>query len=83
MAFIRIRKDALSKPIFETSEASVVEFFDRNGSMNALLARQFTDDMWVLVTKLDPDWEATLVRLGYINVKASPAEFIASIRGKS
>jgi len=80
MSFIRIRKDALSEPIFETKEASVVEFYDRNGNMNALLARQFSDDMWALVTKLDPDWEATLIRLGYINVKTSPEQFMALIR---
>ncbi len=80
MAFIRIRKDALSKPIFETKDASVIEFYDRNGSMNALLVRQLSDDMWALVTKVDSDWEAALIRYGYINVTASPSEFLASIK---
>lgn len=80
MAFIRIRKDALSKPIFETNDASVIEFYDSRGTMNALLVRQLSDDMWALTTKVDPDWEAALVRFGYINVKASPAEFLASLK---
>jgi len=80
MATIRIRKDALSKPLYETNEASVVEFFDRNNSMNALLCRQFSDDTWALVTKVDPDWHECLIRMGYINVKASPAQFLATIK---
>ena len=75
MSSIVVRKDALSKPLLQTNEASVVEFYN-NGEMNALLVRQFSDGMWALVTKVDPDWEATLIRMGYINIKSTPSEFL-------
>jgi len=81
MSFIRIRKDALSKPLLETSNASLIEFYDNNGNMNALLTRQFADGMWGLVTELDSDWDATLIRLGYINISAKPGQFISNIKG--
>lgn len=79
MSSIVIRKDALSKPLLRTNEASVIEFYS-NGEMNALLVKQFSDGMWALVTKLDPDWEATLIRMGYISIKATPAEFLAKTK---
>lgn len=75
MSSIVVRKDALSKPLLQTNEASVVEFYN-NGEMNALLVKQFSDGMWALVTKVDPDWEATLIRMGYINIKSTPSEFL-------
>jgi hypothetical protein len=58
-------------PLLETHEATVIEFYDKFGDMNALLFRQFSDDMWALVTKLDEDWPAALVRLGYLQPPGS------------
>lgn len=61
------------RQLLETHEASVIEFRDRFGDLNAVVFRQFNDDMWCLITKQDPDWDAILVRLGYLDSNVSAA----------
>jgi hypothetical protein len=56
----------LQPPLLVTEDAKLIEFRDGFGELNALLIRVFTDEMWMLVTKNDPDWEATLVREGLL-----------------
>lgn len=55
----------VEKVLLDTHEATVIEFRDRFNDLNAIITRHFSDDMWIFVTKNDPDWEAHLVRLGY------------------
>jgi hypothetical protein len=57
--------NVLQPPLLDTTEASIIEFRDRFGALNALFCRVLSDDMWGLVTKNDPDWDATLIRYGY------------------
>lgn len=55
------------KPVFVTNKATVVEIRDKFGDLMALFFQQFADDIWVFTTKADEDWEANLIRLGYLN----------------
>ena len=64
---VRVLAGVARPPLLETCEASIVEFRDRFGDLIAIFHRHFNDDMWVFVTCKDPDWEPTLVRLGYMN----------------
>lgn len=59
----------LKPPLFETEDAHIIEFYDSFGDLNALFCRILSDDCWGLVTKSDGDWQATLVRYGYLDVK--------------
>jgi hypothetical protein len=61
---VRVIQD-LSKVLLDTCDASTIEFRDRYGNLNAIVTRHFTEDMWIFVSRADPDWEAHLVRLGY------------------
>lgn len=63
--------------LLNTDKATVIEFRDRFGDLMALICRHFTDDMWIFVTKDDPDWDAHLVRLGYINAGITMRQLIA------
>ena len=66
----------LQPPLLETENARTIEFHDSFGELNALMFRVLSDEMWALVTKNDPDWQATLLRFGYIDVKRPVAELI-------
>lgn len=80
---IIVRKNIISKPLLMSNDANLIEFYDPQGSLMSLLFRQFSDNMWMLVTKEDPDWETTLIRMGYRGVKQSPAEFIQAVKQNS
>ena len=82
MSFLRAYESILKPPLFESTKANLLEFYDDNGKLIALLFKQFNNDLYMLVTKADPDWHATLVRLGYVNVKLSPQEFLKSLNSK-
>jgi hypothetical protein len=56
-------------PLFETTDANIIEFRDGFDDLCALFFKVINDDLWGFVTKNDPDWEAVLVRYGYLNVK--------------
>jgi len=68
----------LQPPLLVSEEATIIEFRDSFDDLVALMVRVFTDDMWGLVTKGDPDWHATLVRYGYLDVKKPPDQIIRS-----
>ena len=67
------------RPAFITEKATALEFYDRFGDLMAIFCRHFSDDMWVFVTKADPDWEDHLVRLGYIAPNMSASELVRAI----
>ena len=68
----------LQPPMLDTTDARTIEFHDPFGELVALMVRVLSDDMWGLVTKNDPDWQATLVRYGYLNVDKPIDEIIRS-----
>ena len=68
--------NVLSPPLLETDEASIIEFRDSFGDLQALMIRIFTEDLWGLVTKNDFDWEATLVRYCFLNVSKPVKDLI-------
>ena len=76
---IRIVGSVLKPPICETSEATVVEFYDGFGDLMAVVCRMFSDDTWGLVTKADPDWETTLIRLGYVQPSTTTRELVKKL----
>jgi len=80
MSFVRICESILKAPLLESNKVNFIEFYDNDAKLSALLYKHFNKDTWVLVTKGDPDWPATLIRLGYVNVKISPNEFLNQIK---
>ncbi|MFC1453545.1 hypothetical protein ACFLQL_00005 [Verrucomicrobiota bacterium] len=80
MSYIRICETVLNTPLLETNKANFIEFFGDDGKLNALLYKHFNNDTWVLVTKSDPDWATTLIRLGYVTVDTTPREFLNNIK---
>lgn len=64
---IRVIRSIFEPPLLDTTEASVVEFIDEQGNMEAVLSRVLDNNFWCLSTKKDADWQQTLMRHGYIN----------------
>lgn len=65
---IRVLANVLRPPLLETDQANIVEFRDAFGDLNAIYSRLHANsDLWVFVTKDDPDWESNLIRLGYMD----------------
>lgn len=62
---IRVIRSIFEPPLLETNEASCIEFYDEDGSMEALLSRVLDDNFWCLSTKKDADWPQTMMRHGY------------------
>ena len=63
---IRVLASVLKPPLLETDKANIVEFRDAYGDLNAIYSR-VSADMWMFVTRNDPDWESNLIRLGYMD----------------
>ena len=61
---------------YASNKATVVEIRDGFGDLMALFCRHFNDDMWIFVTKGDPDWESHLVRLGYLQAGITTEELL-------
>jgi len=74
---VRVLK-GIEKVLLDTHEATVIEFRDVFNDLNAIITRHFSDDMWIFVTKQDPDWEAHLVRLGYMPSPLRTADIIST-----
>jgi len=53
-------------PILDTDEARIMEFYDCNGDLVALMGKIFSDDFWAFSTKNDNDWNEALLRAGYL-----------------
>jgi hypothetical protein len=64
----------MAPPLLETNGAHLIEFRDGFGELNALMVRIFSDEMWGLVTRNDPDWKSMLVRYGYLTDMSKPIE---------
>jgi hypothetical protein len=67
--------------LLDTHEATVIEFRDQFGDLNAVISRHFNDDMWIFTTKADDDWHAHLVRLGYSLADMSVNQLVHNLRG--
>jgi len=76
---VRVLK-GVERTLLDTHEATTIEFRDRFNDLNAIITRHFSDDLWIFVTKNDPDWEAHLVRLGYMPTALRAAD-LAKRRG--
>jgi len=63
-------------PLLETTDAHIVEFYDGNNELMALLVRVLSTNAWGLVTKNDPDWNETKIRYGYVNVSKPLSEVL-------
>lgn len=62
--------NVLDKPLLETSQAKVVEFYGSDGQLNALLIKGIlSPDLWMFANKLDEDWQQVLIRFGYADIK--------------
>ena len=68
----------LKPPLFETEDASIIEFHDKYGDLMALFCKVLAGDVWGLVMKGDPDWTAMLVRYGYLDPKRPVMDIIRS-----
>jgi len=66
----------LQAPLLVTEDATLIEFRDGYDDLIALMVRVLSDDMWGLVTKNDPDWQAMLIRYGYSGVSAPFGEIL-------
>ena len=66
--------NVMQPPLLETEDAHLVEFRDSFGELNALMVRIFSEDMWGLVTRNDPDWRSMLAKYGYLNDESKPIE---------
>jgi hypothetical protein len=71
----------VQKVLLDTHEATVIEFRDQFGDLNAVISRHFNDDMWIFTTKADPDWHAHLVRLGYSPADMNIQQLVHNLRG--
>ena len=68
--------DVLKPPLLETEDAQIIEIYGPFNDLVALMVRILSEDMWGLVTKVDDDWLATLVRYGYVQPGKSIEEVI-------
>jgi len=73
---VRVLK-GVQQVLLDTDEATTIEFRDRFDNLNALYSRHFDDDIWIFVTKDDPDWVSHLIRLGYLD---APIDAVQSAR---
>ena len=80
MSFVRLYESVLQRPLFESNKVNLFEFYSDSGELTALLFKQFNSDLYMLVTKADSDWAATLIRLGYTSVNRSPQDFLQQVR---
>ena len=61
--------NVVEPPLFVTTKAKFVEFYDDTGELVALLINGvLAKGMWLFANKLDDDWSAVLVRFGYRRV---------------
>ena len=63
---IVVRAGVLEQPLLVTDKAVAVEVYDDDDNMVAVMHRVFTDGMWAVTTKADPDWEAVICQFGYL-----------------
>lgn len=68
--------DVMRPPLLDTTDAHMLEFHAPNGELMALIFKVLSDNTWGMVTRNDPDWQATLVRYGYLNVAKPIGEVI-------
>ena len=79
---IRVLASVLRPPLLETDQANIVEFRDTFGDLNAVYSRLHRDsDLWVFVTRDDPDWESNLIRLGYMDSPVTIQQLVGETKG--
>ena len=62
-----VRAGLLEPPLLVTDKAVAVEVYDAEDNLVAVMHKAFTDEMWVVTTKADPDWESAICQLGYLD----------------
>jgi hypothetical protein len=68
--------NVMQPPLLDTTDAHMLEFRDPNNELMALIFKILSDNTWGMVTRNDPDWQATLVRYGYLDVTKPIGEII-------
>ena len=77
---IRVLAGIVRPPLLETQDATLIEFRDGFGDLNAVFFRLVpNEDLWAFVTRKDPDWEATMVRLGYKQTPVTTQELLSQL----
>lgn len=66
---IVVRAGLLEPPLLVTDQAVAVEVYDGDDNLIAVMHKAFTDEMWAVTTKADPDWEAAICQMGYLGDK--------------
>lgn len=69
--------NVLKPPLLESEDVHVIEIYDSFNDLMALIIQAFGPDSWGLVTKDDPDWNAYLIRFGYIKATKTPLEILS------
>jgi hypothetical protein len=77
---IRVLAGVMRPPLLDTHEATIVEFRDRFGDLNALFTRHFSDEMWIFVTRDMDEWEETLIRLGYQPSEITTRQLVEQVK---
>lgn len=67
--------NVLQRPLLETGDAGIVEYYDCNDELMALFIA-YPGDMWAFVNKGDPDWDASLARYGYKHAAGIPGKLL-------
>lgn len=61
-------KNILKQAVVEIRDPQVLELYDNNDNLIAVLTQLFNDNLWGMVTKGDPDFNTTLVQLGLAKI---------------
>ena len=60
-----VRAGVMEPPLLVTDRAVAVEVCDNDDNLVAVMHKALTNDLWVVTTKADSDWEAAICQLGY------------------
>ena len=61
-----VRGGLFDPVLLDTTKAGIIIFYGADEKPHTLIFRELTDDMWAMVNREDPDWEASMIRLGII-----------------
>ena len=71
-ATIVVRRGILEQPLLVTKEANVIEMYDCNDDLIAVVHKVFNEDFWAVTTRKDDDWIEALGQLGYLTEVKAP-----------
>ena len=61
-----VRAGICDPPLLKTKDARVVEVYDCNDDLVAVLHKVISEDYWAVTTVKDSDWIEALSQLGYV-----------------